>query len=52
MTLFEELQSLLARDDRLASEGKLLKNKITELAMKNDEELIGLFWVTKGLGII
>jgi len=44
MTLFEELQSLLAKDERLASEGKLLKNKITELAMKNDEELLGLLW--------
>ncbi len=44
MTLLEELQSLLARDERLASEGKLLKNKITELAMKNDEELLSLLW--------
>ncbi len=44
MTLLEELQSLLARDERLASEGRLLKNKITELAMKNDEELLSLLW--------
>ena len=44
MTLLEELQSLLTRDERLTSEGKLLKNKITELAMKNDEELLSLLW--------
>lgn len=44
MTLLEELQSLLTQDERLASEGKLLKNKITELAMKNDEELLSLLW--------
>lgn len=44
MTLLEELQSLLARDERLASEGRLLKNKITELAMKNDETLLSLLW--------
>ena len=44
MTLLEELQSLLTQDERLASEGKLLKNKITELAMKNDETLLSLLW--------
>ena len=44
MTLLEELQSLLTQDERLTSEGKLLKNKITELAMKNDEELLSLLW--------
>ena len=44
MTLLEELQSLLTQDERLASEGRLLKNKITELAMKNDEELLSLLW--------
>lgn len=44
MTLLEELQSLLTQDERLTSEGRLLKNKITELAMKNDEELLSLLW--------
>ncbi len=42
MTLLEELQSLLGKDERLISEGKLLKNKIVELALKNDKDLIKL----------
>ena len=42
MTLLEELRLLLGKDGRLASEGKLLKNKIIELVAKNDKELINL----------
>jgi len=42
MTLLEELQLLLKKDERLISEGKLLKNKITELTAKGDRELIRL----------
>ena len=42
MTLLEELQLLLSEDKRLVSEGKLLKNKIVELALKNDKDLIKL----------
>ncbi len=40
--LFNNLKSLLQKDERLISEGKLLKNKIIELALKLDKELIKL----------
>lgn len=40
--LFQELTNLLSKDDRLIAEGKLLKNKIVELAHKLDKELIKL----------
>jgi adenine-specific DNA-methyltransferase len=42
MTLLEELQLLLGKDERIVSKGKLLKNKIIELTAKNDKELINL----------
>ncbi|HOQ38658.1 MAG TPA: site-specific DNA-methyltransferase, partial [Acetivibrio sp.] len=42
MMLLEELRLLLGKDERLVSEGKLLKNKIIELVAKNDKELIKL----------
>ncbi len=42
MTLLEELRLLLQKDERLISEGKLLKNKIVELALKLDKDLIKL----------
>lgn len=42
MALLEELQLLLGKDGRLTSKGKLLKNKIVELALKNDKDLINL----------
>lgn len=42
MTLLEELKSLLKKDDRLISDGELLKNKIVELALKLDKDLIKL----------
>jgi adenine-specific DNA-methyltransferase len=42
MTLMDELRSLLKEDDRLVSEGKLLKNRVVELALKLDENLIKL----------
>ena len=34
--LLEELIQLLAEDERLVSEGKLLKNKVIELALNMD----------------
>jgi len=40
--LLENLKSLLKKDERLVSEGELLKNKIIELALKLDKELIKL----------
>jgi len=42
MTLLEELQLLLEKDERIVSEGKLLKNKIVELTAKGDKKLISL----------
>ena len=41
-TLLEELKLLLKKDERLVSEGELLKNRIVELALKLDEDLIKL----------
>ena len=40
--LLEELIQLLSEDDRLVSEGKLLKNKVIELALNMDAGLIKL----------
>ncbi len=40
--LLETLKELLAKDDRLTAEGELLKNKVVELALKLDENLITL----------
>lgn len=38
--LLKDLTELLSKDDRLVSEGKLLKNKVIELALKMDAALI------------
>ena len=40
--LYEELIVLLSSDDRLVSEGKLMKNKVIELALNLDESLLRL----------
>jgi adenine-specific DNA-methyltransferase len=40
--LLDNLKSLLQKDERLVSEGELLKNKIIELALKLDKDLIKL----------
>jgi adenine-specific DNA-methyltransferase len=40
--LLNNLKSLLQKDERLVSEGELLKNKIIELALKLDKDLIKL----------
>jgi len=42
MEMFESLKNLLEKDERLVSDGKLLKNKIVELGLKLDKELIKL----------
>jgi adenine-specific DNA-methyltransferase len=47
MTLLEELKSLLKKDDRLVSEDRLLKNKIVELTLKLDKDLIKLLLSNK-----
>jgi len=40
--LLDNLKELLKKDERLISEGELLKNKIIELALKLDKDLIKL----------
>jgi adenine-specific DNA-methyltransferase len=40
--LLENLKTLLQKDERIVSEGELLKNKIIELAIKLDKDLIKL----------
>jgi adenine-specific DNA-methyltransferase len=40
--LLDNLKTLLKKDERLISEGELLKNKVIELALKLDKELIKL----------
>lgn len=40
--LLDNLKALLQKDERLTSEGELLKNKIIELALKLDKDLIKL----------
>ena len=45
--LLENLKTLLQKDERLVSEGELLKNKIIELAIKLDKELIELLLTDK-----
>ncbi len=45
--LLNNLKSLLQKDDRLTSEGELLKNKIIELALKLDKDLIKLLLSNK-----
>lgn len=47
MTLLEELKLLLEKDERLVSEGKLFKNRIVELALKLDKDLIKLLLSNK-----
>jgi adenine-specific DNA-methyltransferase len=42
MEMFESLKNLLKNDERLVSDDKLLKNKIVELGLKLDKELIKL----------
>ena len=40
--LLDDLKLLLQKDERLTSEGELLKNKIIELAIKLDKDLLKL----------
>lgn len=45
--LLDNLKNLLKKDERLVSEGELLKNKIIELAIKIDKDLIKLLLADK-----
>ena len=47
MNLLEELKSVLKRDERLVSDDKLLKNRIVELGLKLDKDLIKLLLSNK-----
>ncbi|MFH1259123.1 MAG: site-specific DNA-methyltransferase [Elusimicrobiota bacterium] len=47
--LLNELTELLAKDERLVVEGKLLKNKIIELALGMDADLIKLLLKNKSI---
>ena len=47
MILLEELKSVLKEDKRLLSDNKLLKNRIVELALKLDKDLIKLLLSNK-----
>ena len=40
--LFEQLQGVLKKDERLVADGELLRNRIVELAWKNDAALLKL----------
>jgi len=45
--LFEQLKKVLEKDERLVAEGELLRNRIVELARKNDSELLKLLLADK-----
>lgn len=45
--LYNDLAKLLEKDERLFAEGKVLKNKVTELAIKLDRELLKLLLQNK-----
>ena len=47
MNLLEELKSVLKKDERLVSDDKLLKNRIVELGLKLDKDLIKLLLSNK-----
>lgn len=47
--LFSELKDLLKKDTRLVLEGELLKNRVTELALKLDKDLLKLLLSHKRL---
>lgn len=48
-TLLDELQNSLQQDDRLLIDGKLAKNKVVELALKLDKDLLKLLLENKKL---
>lgn len=45
--LLEQLKKVLAEDERLVSEGEILKNKVIELGIKLDAELLKLLLADK-----
>lgn len=47
--LFSDLKNALKKDERVFVDGKILKNKLTELALKFDDQLLSLLLENKGL---
>ena len=47
--LLEDMKTLLSQDDRLVVEGQLLKNKVIELGLTMDADLIGLLLSHDGI---
>ncbi len=47
LSVLENLKVLLKKDERLVSEGEILKNKVIELAIKLDKDLIELLLADK-----
>src|SRR3989338_7702856 len=45
--LLEQLKKVVAKDERLVSDGEILKNKVIELAIKLDKDLIKLLLADK-----
>ena len=46
-SIFDEMKEVLAKDSRLVVDGELLKNQITELALKLDKDLLKLLLKNK-----
>lgn len=46
-SIFDEVKEVLAKDSRLVVDGELLKNQITELALKLDKDLLRLLLKNK-----
>jgi adenine-specific DNA-methyltransferase len=47
--LLDDLKQLLQQDERCVAEGKLLKNKVTELALQLDAQLLKLLLTHEGI---
>lgn len=43
--ILEELKRLVQKDERLISEGEILKNKVIELALKLDKNINNFFQI-------
>ena len=45
--IIRRIRIIIIKDERFVSEGKLLKNKIVESALKLDKDLIKLLWIAR-----
>ena len=48
-TIHTELETLLKKDKRLVADGKLMKNKVIEFALKLDKDLLKLLQSNKSI---